>query len=177
MCTLWSEKKKPLFFRVTVICFPVCREVWWVWLCWSAEHGPDQLHNQTADGTREGIPLQQVPDPGAPCRDCSRAATEWDSGENLVPEPEDEAEKARKRRAAASQTYILGQQSGENGRCSIREIYLSPIYSFSHILHCVFHGGWSFRLQLRVKWPLYLYRSRRPVYTKFHTSVSKAKIC
>lgn len=58
----------------------------------SAQRDPDQLHHQTADRAGEGVPLQQVPDAGAEGGGGRQPGAERDAGENLVPEPQDEAE-------------------------------------------------------------------------------------
>ena len=58
------------------------------------QHGKDKLFHQAADGAGEGVPLQQVLDPGPEDRDRGGPAAERDAGQDLVPEPEDEAEEA-----------------------------------------------------------------------------------
>lgn len=146
----WGRIAVPCRFKVK--CLSVCRQVWGVRLRGSAEHGPDQLHHQAADRAGKGVPLQQVSDPCAPRWDRGCAAAEWDSGENLVPEPEDEAEKEGERRAGASQgsiPWLWREDSRKNGRCRIREVNLSTLYSVPTIIHSVFHRGWALLLQLR----------------------------
>ena len=161
------------------MCVSVFRSVRGIRLRGSAQHGPDQFHHQTADGAGKGVPLQQVPDPCAARWDRGRAAAEWDSGENLVPEPEDEAKEERERRAAAGQGFILlrpgGENSRENGRCRLREVCLSSIHSVTHILLGVFYGGWSLLLQLRTYCLFTSWATGGLYISTFLPSVSKPK--
>ena len=60
----------------------------------SAKYGKNELHQQTADGTRKRVPFQQVSDAGTKDRDRRGAWTERNSSENLVPKPPDETEEA-----------------------------------------------------------------------------------
>jgi len=58
------------------------------------ESRPHQLHIQAADRAREGVPLQPLPDARTTHRDRRRARSQRDAGQDLVPEPSHEAEKA-----------------------------------------------------------------------------------
>lgn len=73
------------------------RQIRGVWLWGAVQHRPDQLHHQTTHRAWEGVPLQQVFDPRAARGDRGSASAERDSGQNLVPEPQDETEEARER--------------------------------------------------------------------------------
>lgn len=63
------------------------------------QHRPHQLHQQTAHRTREGVPLQQVPNPREEDRDRLRPPAQRNASQNLVPEPTDEAEEEDQRGA------------------------------------------------------------------------------
>lgn len=177
----WGRIAVPCRFKV--ICLSVCRQVWGVRLRGSAEHGPDQLHHQAADRAGKRVPLQQVSDPCAPRWDCGCAAAEWDSGENLVSESEDEAEEEGERGAGASQgsiPWLWREDSRKNGRCRVREVNLGTLYSVPTIIHGVFHRGWALLLQLRTYCLFTSYGHRRPVYVctyiKAHTKCVKTKL-
>lgn len=69
----------------------------------SARRPPHQLHHAAADGAGEGVPFQQVPEPGQEGGDRRHPGAQRDAGQDLVSEPAHEAEEARSRgRPAAS---------------------------------------------------------------------------
>lgn len=146
-------------------CFFAFSEIRRIWLRKSGEHGPDQLYYQTAHRTGKGVPLQQVPDPRPPRGDRGCAAAEWDSGQNLVSESEDEAEKTREGGSAAGESSnrrTRRDHPRENGRCSIWKIKLIfTNHSLPLILHSVLHWHWHLH-QLRTNH--YLLRSCYPLY-------------
>lgn len=77
----------------------------------AAQRHPHQLQHEAADGAGEGIPLQQIPDAGPPRGDRGHAGAQRGAGEDLVPEPQDEAEEEGEGRAGPRQG---GQSSGGN---------------------------------------------------------------
>ena len=93
---------------------------------WCEQHGPDELHDKAADRVGEGVPLQQVPDPGSTNRDRGCAATQRDAGQDLVPEPTDEAEETNEGRPDPAGSLHDRRDTPAHGRRSFPPLSLSP---------------------------------------------------
>lgn len=69
-----------------------------IWDPRPAKHYSHQLHHEAAHGAGKGVPFQQVPHQGSESRSGRHPRTEWNAGQNLVSESQNETEETRKRR-------------------------------------------------------------------------------
>ncbi len=92
------------------------------------QHGPDKLHDEAADRVGEGVPLQQVPDPGSTNRDRGCATTQRDPGQDLVPEPAHEAEETYEGGLDPSGSLNDRRDTPAHGWRPVTPLSLSPQY-------------------------------------------------
>lgn len=103
-------------------------------LRWPAQRRAHQLHHQAAHGAGEGVSLQQVPDARPQGGDRRVPATQRDPGEDLVPEPPDEAEETREGGPLAHLPRHPAGERGE-GRGVLREVQLVALRSFPGVFY------------------------------------------
>lgn len=94
---------------------------------------PHQLHHAAADRAGEGVPFQQVPEPGPEGGDRRHPGAQRDAGQDLVPEPAHEAEEARTGGRPGAPSPFRLSQGGSWRR--LRPVHVHLPGSFTQLRH------------------------------------------